>query len=72
MSADSLQHLVNTDTSPSYSDQFPLPDTSELRLWQATHYRQHPNIGFSPPFKGPIFIDPEQPPCKQNTAADPK
>ncbi len=43
---------------------------SEPRLWQATHYRQHPNIAFSPPFKELVFIDPEQPSCIQTQAAD--
>ena len=64
-----MQRLVNTDTSPSYSDQFLLPDASELRLWQATHYRQHPNIGFSPPLKELIFIDPDSRIANENTAA---
>ena len=55
--------VLATQTSP------PLPVASDQRLWQATHYRQHPNIGFSPLLKELVFIDPDSRIANENTAA---
>ena len=58
-----LTLVLATQTSP------PLPVASDQRLWQATHYRQHPNIGSSPLLKELIFIDPDSRIANENTAA---